>query len=111
MKKILSAVLALSLLSLTGCAKSSGVMPMSPDVYALTVDMNKSILTGASDAEQQAYGEALTFCDDMGKELRVYRFRHTQSWRLYTVTLFFGCVPGGVLAPHPETRKVDVEML
>ena len=111
MKKILAALLVPALLALTGCAKSSGVMPMSPDMYALTVDMNKSILTGASDAEQQAYGEALTFCADQGKSLRVYRFQHTQTWRLYTVKMFFGCVPGGSGIADSETRKVNVEML
>jgi hypothetical protein len=92
MKKI--AIFAV--LTLTGCAQSTGVMKMGPDTFSVTADA-----LGASNAKQIALTEASGQCQSMGKEILV---TNTSSGKdrarsVYEVT--FRCLAKG----DPELQR------
>ena len=102
-----------SLLASAGCSKSTGIMPWTEDHYSVSVDVDKTLFTKPSDAEQLAYKEASNFCSALGQGVHVKSFQHVNSWVHYTVKLVFRCIPEGapVSPSHDGVKKVDVEML
>lgn len=101
------------LLATAGCSKTTGVMPWTENYYSISADVDKTLFTKPSDAEQVAYREASAHCASLGQGIYVKEFIHVNSWWHYTVKLVFRCIPEG--APVPSAlggvKKVDVEML
>ena len=91
MKK-LSIAIALLFLTITGCTKSSGVMEYSPDVYAVSVDVDSEIY-GLATAKKKAFNEAKNFCGSKNKILSVESTDGiSNSYGYTTATILFRCV-------------------
>ena len=111
MKKIcslLSCVLCLFILS--GCSKSTGVMPWGEGQYSVSVDLERALLTSPTDAERIAYKEASAYCAEVGQEVAVDVFQHKTFWRHYTVKLVFRCLSKEAESKAPY-EKINIEML
>lgn len=71
MKKALL-ILATSV-AITGCASSSGVLPMGPDTYSISVTASPA-RGGKDGARRIAITDASDFCSSKGKEILVNNF-------------------------------------
>ena len=81
MKNILTFVAVAIVMS--GCASSSGVMPIGKDTFTLTVQADS-----ASAAKQKSIGEASAYCVNRGKSLDVQQTRagsDAYGWHMYEV--------------------------
>ena len=112
-KYFLLSACALCVLVSAGCSKSTGVMPWSDNRYSVSADVDKTVFTKPSDAEQLAYKDASRFCSEQGQGVHVESFQHVNSWWHYTVKLIFRCIPSNEerRGEEHDIRKVDVEML
>ena len=112
-KYFLIAVYLLALMLAAGCSKTTGVMPWSETHYSVSADVDKTVFTKPSDAEQLAYKEASRFCSALGQGVNVRNFRHMETWTHYSVKLIFRCIPSKeeTQAEKEGFQKVDVEML
>lgn len=100
----LAAVIMLSC-SLSGCASTSGVMPMGPDTFSVSSD-NPS----AAAAKQSALSQAQGHCASLGKEIMVTNTETAviRNRAVYDVT--FRCLsPGDPKLTRPSyTKNPDV---
>ena len=112
-KYFLISVCLLALMLAAGCSKTTGVMPWSETHYSVSADVDKTVFTKPSDAEQLAYKEASRFCSALGQGVNVRNFRHMETWTHYSVKLIFRCIPSKEesQAEKEGFQKLDVEML
>ena len=99
--KSLTITIATALL-LSGCALSSGVLPMGPDTYSVSVNAAPA-RGGTVGARQVALTEAGKHCAGMGKEILVTNTsaRQTNALGQGTFDLTFQCLSKG----DPELQR------
>ena len=62
------AVLLGSILGLTGCAFSTGVVPVGPDTYTVS-ELRAPVLGGGAEAERVVLAKAGRFCERQGRKV------------------------------------------
>lgn len=83
MRQIKLVFSAVSLLAITGCATSSGVMPIGSDTYSLSVQA-----ATAAAAKQDALNEANAHCKAQNKNIQANYMRPSSDafgWHSYEV--------------------------
>lgn len=69
-RAVVAVGLVLGVAPIVGCATNTGVLPIGPDTYSLSVE-RAPILGGRSEARRVALTEAGAYCAKQGKELMV----------------------------------------
>jgi len=95
------------ILLLTGCARSTGVIPFGPDTYTITTDNE---LGGMGAAKKRAIQDANAYCSSSGKKMMpVSTYQSSQKDpvgdRIPTYELTFRCLATGdedLKRPNPE---------
>ena len=87
-------VILAGMAGLSGCAKSSGILPMGPDTFTITTG---SELGGVIEAKKQALTEANQFCMQRGQQLMPVKttggeYRDFAGDRIGTFDLMFRCL-------------------
>jgi len=91
MKKVIL-LLSVTIIAITGCSKSSGVMEYSPDLYSVSVDVDSEFY-GLASAKKKAFDEARVFCTSKGKILSIESTEGvSNSFGYTTATVIFRCV-------------------
>ena len=85
-------------------------MPWGAGLYAITVDIERALVTSPADAERNAYEEASKYCASSGENILVQDINHSQSSRYYTVKLYFRC-GADTSSIKNDIQKISVEML
>ena len=92
-------------LILTGCAATTGVLPMGNDTYTLSVGFRGAGSSTGNDisAKRQAFADANEFCAKMGKQLLVKNISLNTTTNGSTSELVFKCLDQGApeLASKP----------
>ncbi|MFO1324177.1 MAG: hypothetical protein U1F15_08935 [Burkholderiales bacterium] len=96
MKKGKEAVLIVGALVVSGCALSSGVLPMGPDTYSVSVSAAPA-RGGTTGARQVALTEAGKYCADQGKQILVTNTSAAQTNNLGAgkIDVTFQCLAKG----------------
>lgn len=89
-----------TLLSIIGCAQSTGAMKMGPDTYNVTADA-----LGSSNARQVALSEANSHCQGMGKEILVTNTGVGQDRARSVYDVTFKCLSTG----DPDLQRPNYE--
>lgn len=82
-------------ISLTGCISSSGVLPMGPDTYSISV--HAAPVRGQAGAKKAALTEANQYCMQQGKTMLVKSMDHSTFSSLPgdDLNIIFQCLSNG----------------
>ena len=83
------------MISLTGCVNSSGVLPMGPDTYSISV--HAAPVRGQAGAKKAALTEANQYCLNQGKTILVKNMDHSTFSSLQgdDISIIFQCLSVG----------------
>lgn len=90
-----------------GCASSSGILPMGPDTYTVSVGVTGtgSMSGNSVQATQKAFSQANAYCEQQGRK---FLFKHTnlsQGVTGSTYELVFYCLkPDDPALVRPDVR-------
>lgn len=89
---------------LSGCAVSSGVVPLGPDTFSIEVNLPPS-LGASADARRIALTNASQYCNSLGRQMVVISTNSTRTREASGLSVNFRCLQDG----DPDLRRPNIQ--